>query len=158
MMMRRGFSTFKITNPLAVCSATSVGGRAGHVKDDTGVINVKLSLPQTLGGEGVKAGTTTPEHLFASGYAACFGGAAQLMAGQLKLKPDTMGISADVTIGRDAAKGLGLGVELTGHFTGITKSEATQIMEAAHKVCPYSNATRDNIEVSLKISLTELKQ
>merc|ERR1711916_77795 len=120
-------------------------------------VDVKLSLPEGLGGEGVKRGTTTPEDLFAAGYAACFGGALAAVAPSLKLEPATIGVHADTMIGRDDDKALGLGVRLTGFFTGITEAEGMKLMETAHGVCPYSKATRDNIEVELKVIVAELK-
>jgi Ohr subfamily peroxiredoxin len=137
------------------------------MKNHEGVIDVNLSLPTGLGGEGVLPGTTTPEDLFAAGYAACFGGALGAVAPGLKITPETSGVLADVVIGRNTEKGLGLGVKLTGKresfyyyrvrltfctgfFTGITEAEGQKLMETAHSVCPYSNATRNNIEVKKK--------
>lgn len=147
-----------IQTPLHTSTATAVGGRAGRARNGDGVIDVKLSLPKTLGGEGVQPGTTTPEDLFAAGYAACFGGAANLVAGKLKLKPTTLGIHSSVTIGRTADSALQLKVVLNGHFTGVTQEEAMRIMETAHNVCPYSHATRGNVDVVLKVTMAELKQ
>lgn len=121
------------------------------------MIDVKLSLPKTLGGPGIGPGTTTPEDLFAAGYAACFGGAVQLNAGKLGLKPTHIGIASAVTLGRTADNALALEVTLKGHFLGVTAAEAKKIMDAAHATCPYSHATRGNVEVKLEVSLTELK-
>ncbi len=139
-----------ITSVAHTSTATAVGGRGGHVSNSDKVVDVKLSLPTGLGGKGVQAGTTTPEDLFAAGYAACFGGAAELMAKTLKIAPSKLAIKADVSVGRTESKSLALAVVLTGHFAGVTEQQAKQVMEAAHSVCPYSHATRDNIEVTLK--------
>ncbi len=80
------------------------------------------------------------------------------MASKLKLKPTTIGIQSSVTIGRTVDSSLQLQVTLNGHFTGISKEEAMRIMEAAHGVCPYSHATRGNVEVTLQATIAELKQ
>ena len=166
----------KIATVIHTSSATAVGGRAGSVKNSDKVIDVKLSLPTGLGGSGVQKvrdllvvlsfllccfilwffkGTTTPEDLFAAGYAACFGGAAELMAKNLKIPATKISIQCDASVGRTDAKGLALGVVLTGHFSGVTQAQADQIMNAAHQACPYSNATRDNIEVRLQSKLNK---
>merc|ERR1711916_139888 len=124
-----------IVKVLHESSAKAVGGRAGSTRNSDGVVDVKLSLPKSLGGEGVQPGTTTPEDLFAAGYAACFGGALAAVAPSLKLEPATIGVHADTMIGRDDDKALGLGVRLTGFFTGITEAEGMKLMETAHGVC-----------------------
>lgn len=142
-----------LAQTLHVSKASAVGGRAGTVKNSDGVVNVKLSLPKSLGGEGVQPGTTTPEDLFAAGYAACFGGAAGLAAKNLKLSPTKLQIDCSASVGRTADKKLGLAVELHGHFAGVSQQEANNIMQTAHQICPYSHATRDNIEVTLKATV-----
>merc|ERR1711991_579627 len=139
-----------IVKVLHESSAKAVGGRAGSTRNSDGVVDVKLSLPKSLGGEGVQPGTTTPEDLFAAGYAACFGGAVDLMIKTGKLEGKSVSIDADVSIGRNDANGLGLKVQLTGTFEGLTPEQAERIMNEAHAVCPYSNATRNNVEVNLK--------
>ncbi len=158
MLLRRAFHTHvpaKITTLIHTSTATAVGGRAGSVKNSDGVIDVKLSLPAGFGGPGVQKGTTTPEDLFAAGYAACFGGAAELMAKNLKLPATNIAIHCAASVGRTDSKSLALGVVLTGHFNGVTEAQALQIMQAAHQGCPYSHATRDNIEVQLKVKINK---
>ena len=102
-----------------------------------------------MGGPG-KPGTTTPEDLFAAGYAACFGSAAEFVAKQKKLPVTGIKIEAAVGIGATDQGGFGLKVDLTATVSGLPQAEAEKLIQAAHQVCPYSNATRNNIEVTLK--------
>lgn len=129
----------------AHCQATQ--GREGHVKSDDGVINLPLSMPKGLGGPG--GAKTNPEQLFGAGYAACFGSAIAMVARQKKLDIGESHIEASVHIGKEGTS-FGLAVELTGHFSKLKGHEADELMKAAHEVCPYSKATRNNIEVTLK--------
>jgi len=128
--------------------AVATGGREGRVKSDDGVIDLGLVMPKGLGGPGV--GGTNPEQLFASGYAACFGSAVGFVARAQKLKTGPVQITAHVSIGK-VGEGFGLAVELRGHFSELSREQAEALMETAHKVCPYSNATRGNIEVRLTV-------
>lgn len=133
---------------LYTAHAVATGGRNGHTETRDGVIKADLSVPKAMGGPG-KPGTTTPEDLFAAGYAACFLGAVDYMAAQMKLKPQSLEIEAAVGIGKDAT-GFGLKVDLTAWVGGLSEADAQKIVEAGHQFCPYSKATRNNVEVSLK--------
>jgi lipoyl-dependent peroxiredoxin len=128
--------------------ATAFGGRNGVTKNSDGTINVELSVPKAMGGPG-KPGTTTPEDLFAAGYAACFGSAAEFVAKQMKLPLTKIEVEAAVGIGALSEGGFGLQVALAAHTYGLTEADATALIAKAHQVCPYSNATRNNIQVSI---------
>lgn len=134
--------------PLYTATATSHGGRNGRVRSDNGTIDMALTMPKGLGGPET-AGSTNPEQLFAAGYSACFEGALRLVAGQMKKQLKDAHITAKVTIGKTQAGGFGLSVALHGKLEGVSQAEADELMQAAHKVCPYSLATKDNIEVKL---------
>ena len=137
--------------PLYTATATANGGRAGRTKSESGLIDMPLAVPKGLGGPGGQA--TNPEELFAAGYAACFEGALRLVAGkQGKRVPPEATITAAVTIGKTSDGGFGLAVKLTGNLPGSTREEAQALMEAAHQVCPYSRATRGNIDVQLAVA------
>ena len=134
---------------LYTAHATSSGGREGTSKTDNGVLDVKLTTPKGLGGDGATG--TNPEQLFAAGYSACFLGAMKLVAGQQKVAlPADTSIAADVGIGQ-IPNGFGIQVALHVTIPGMDKTAAMKIVEAAHQVCPYSNATRGNIEVALDV-------
>jgi len=127
--------------------ATTIAGRAGHAKTDDGVLDLALSVPKGLGGPG--GAGTNPEQLFAAGFSACFGGAMAVAAKEQKIQPGKIAITAKVTIGKEAG-GFGLAVELIGHLPDVPQKDADRLMEAAHQICPYSKATRNNIQVVLK--------
>ena len=134
---------------LYTAHATSSGGREGTSKTDNGVLDVKLTTPKGLGGNGATG--TNPEQLFAAGYSACFLGAMKFVAGQQKVAlPADTSIAADVGIGQ-IPNGFGIQVALHVTIPGLDKAAAMKIVEAAHQVCPYSNATRGNIEVALDV-------
>lgn len=134
---------------LYTAHATSTGGREGTSKTDDGILEVKLTTPKGLGGNGAPG--TNPEQLFAAGYSACFIGALKFVAGQQKITlPADTSISADVGIGQ-IPNGFGIQVALHVNIPGMDKTQARKIVEAAHQVCPYSNATRGNIEVVLDV-------
>jgi osmotically inducible protein OsmC len=134
-------------NVLYTAVATATNAREGRVKTgDTPAFDLPLSMPKGLGGPGGEG--TNPEQLFAAGYAACFGSAAKLVARMQKLDPGEITIVAHVAIGRGDG-GLGLAVELHGAFSQLSREQAEQLMHAAHQVCPYSKATRGNIDVKL---------
>lgn len=135
-------------NILYTATASATSGREGRAKTDDGVLDVALSVPKGLGGGG--GAGTNPEQLFAAGYAACFGSALGLVAGQMKVKPGPVTITAKVSIGK-GDKGFGLAVELVGKIPEIAREQAEALMKAAHEVCPYSNATRGNVEVKLSV-------
>jgi len=133
--------------PLYTAVATAHGGRTGHVRSDDGLIDMGLAMPTSLGGPGGKG--TNPEQLFAAGYAACFESALRLVARTQKAPLQDASITAHVTIGKPDDGGFSLAVELHGNLSGVERSAAQALMEAAHQVCPYSRATRGNIPVKL---------
>jgi osmotically inducible protein OsmC len=134
---------------LYTAEATAIGdGRNGEVHSSDGVIDEKLVTPKEMGGAGGLH--TNPEQLFASGYAACFHGALRLAARQDKidLHEDTQ-VNAKVGIGPDGTDGFGLTVELVATLPGIDAAKADELVERAHQICPYSKATRGNIDVTV---------
>jgi Ohr subfamily peroxiredoxin len=138
-------------NSLFTATATAVGGRNGHTETSDGFINVPLSVPKEMGGPG-KPNTATPEHLFACGYAACFGGALDYVAKQHKKDATHAKVTCSVSIGPRKKGGFGLAVDMHIEDKSLSKSELTELVDEAHeKICPYSHATRGNIEVSFTI-------
>jgi len=135
--------------PLYTAVATAHGGRTGHVRSADGVLDFPLAMPTALGGPGGAA--TNPEQLFAAGYAACFESALRLVARSRKQNVDNASVAAHVTIGARDDGGFQLAVELEASVPGHTREDAQALVEAAHQVCPYSNATRGNIEVKLTV-------
>jgi Ohr subfamily peroxiredoxin len=134
---------------LYTAHATSTGGREGSSKSSDGALEVKLTTPKELGGNG--AFGTNPEQLFAAGYSACFLGALKHVAGLHKVSlPAATTIDAEVGIG-PIPTGFSIAVKLTINVPGLDHAEATKLVEAAHIVCPYSNATRGNIDVTLTV-------
>jgi osmotically inducible protein OsmC len=132
-------------------TATATGGRDGRAHTQDGSLDVKLATPKELGGTGAEG--TNPEQLFAAGYAACFLSALKLVGQQLKVQvPGEALVTADVGIGMRAEGGFGLAVELTVNLPGIDRADAERLVETAHQVCPYSNATRNNVDVTLTIA------
>ena len=136
---------------LYTAHATTSGGRTGKSKSSDGQLAVNLVTVKELGGPGGDG--TNPEQLFAAGYSACFLSAVKLVAGQQKKAvPDTASITADVGIGpRDNGVGFGLAVTLNVSLPGLPQAEAEKLVADAHQVCPYSNATRGNVDVKLVI-------
>lgn len=131
-------------------AARATGGRDGHAATLDGTFKVDLSTPQELGGGG--GAGANPEQLFASGYAACFIGAMKFVAGQEKKSlPSDANVTAHVGIGPRSEGGFGLTVALDVALPGMDRAEAEKLVEAAHHVCPYSNATRGNIDVKLSV-------
>ena len=128
-------------------TAVSVGGRDGQVSVENVPIRFEMALPADMGG--TKAVGLNPEQLFAAGYSACFGSAVQHVLKLKRLKLDAPEVHTTVGIGRNDAGGFQLAVEITVVFTGIEQAQADEIAAEAHKVCPYSNATRVNIDVSV---------
>ncbi|MBK6727194.1 MAG: organic hydroperoxide resistance protein [Xanthomonadales bacterium] len=135
---------------LYTAHATADGGRDGAVKSSDGMIDIKLNKPKALGGNEAP-GTTNPEQLFASGYSACFAGAIAFVAGQKKIALQGVFVTAHVDIGLLEAGGLGLGAQLEVRLPGLDRATAEQLVNEAHGVCPYSKATRNNIEVRLSV-------
>ena len=129
--------------------ATATGGREGRAVSSDNVLDVKLTTPKELGGNGAVG--TNPEQLFAAGYSACFLGALKYVAGQAKVAlPAETAITGKVGIGQ-IPTGFGIEVELTISLPGMDRAAAEALVAAAHIVCPYSNATRGNIDVTLTV-------
>ena len=137
---------------LVTAHATSVGGRNGHTQSDDGIVSVDLSVPKAMGGPG-KPGTTTPEHLFAAGYAACFHSAVKGLAAEKKVAIGKSTVEAHVGFGtNDKGPGYTLAVELHVTLSGADAETAKDVVRGAHIRCPYSNATRNNIDVKLSVT------
>lgn len=130
--------------------ATAQGGRDGKASTEDGTFSVKLSTPKELGGAGGEG--NNPEQLFAAGYSACFLGAMKAVAKSKQVTvPDETTVTATVGIGPRSEGGFGLTVALGIKLPGLTKEDAQNLVDAAHQVCPYSNATRGNIDVQLTV-------
>lgn len=137
-------------NVIYKTNATATGGRDGRAKTYNGTLDVKLVKPKEMGGTG--EGGNNPEELFAAGYAACFLGAVKFVAGQKKITiTDDSNVTAHVGFGPRSEGGFGLDISLDINLIGLDKTTATQIADEAHQVCPYSNATRNNIDVKLNV-------
>lgn len=135
---------------LYTIGATATGGRNGQVKSENGILALDVRMPKALGG--ANDDFTNPEMLFAAGYAACFDSALNLVIKQTKIKTGETSVKATVSIGQLGDGGFGLAAELHANIPGVTLEEAQSLIEQAHKVCPYSNATRGNMEVKLSVS------
>jgi osmotically inducible protein OsmC len=135
---------------LFTASATTVGGRNGHSEASDGVLKVDLSVPKEMGGPG-KPGTTTPEHLFACGYSACYGGALEYVAAQKKKPLKKVEVTARVGIGPRDDMGFQLTVDLDVRLPDVSQAEAEALVAEAHKICPYSHATKGNITVNTRV-------
>ena len=137
--------------PLFTATATATGGRNGHTQSSDGSVTADLSVPKEMGGPG-KPGTTTPEHLFAAGYAACFGGALDLVAKQHNEDASKAKVTCAVSIGPREGGGFGLAVKMRVEDKSIPQGELAKLVEEAHaKICPYSHATRGNVDVSFDV-------
>ena len=137
--------------PLFTASATVTGGRNGHAESSDGIVKVDLSVPKEMGGPG-KPGTTTPEHLFATGYAACFGGALDFVGKQHKKDASKAAVTAAVSIGPRELGGFGIAVKLHVEDKSLPQADLAALAKEAHeKICPYSNATRNNVDVQLEV-------
>jgi len=139
-----------IDNVLYRAQATSQGGREGSSKSSDNVLDLKLSTPKELGGGGGSG--TNPEQLFAAGYSACFLGALKFVASKegVALPPD-LTVTGDVGIGQ-IPTGFGIEVDLTVNGPGMDQQQLQELVDKAHIVCPYSNATRNNIDVRLRVT------
>lgn len=138
-------------DPKFTAHASATGGRNGHAAADDGLVSVDLSVPKAMGGPG-RPNTSTPEHLFAAGYAACFGGAVDFAGRQHKVNAAGATVSAAVSIGPREGGGFGLAVALTVEDPTIPQATLATLAEEAHeKICPYSHATRGNVAVTLTI-------
>lgn len=139
-----------IEKTLYTANASASAGREGRIKSDDGALDLPLVMPKGLGGPGV--GGTNPEQLFAAGYAACFGGAVGHVARLKKITTGPVRIDAQVSIGPTAGGAFGLAVQISAHIPEMERAEAEELVAAAHQVCPYSNATRGNIAVDVKVA------
>lgn len=136
---------------LFIATATAIGGRNGHSEASDGSVSVDLSLPKVMGGI-EKENTTTPEHLFAAGYAACFGGALDFVAKQHKKDATKAKITCNVSIGPREAGGFGLAVTFQIEDNHLSQADLEAFVREAHeKICPYSHATRGNVEVVFEV-------
>ncbi|MEV0003863.1 organic hydroperoxide resistance protein [Micromonospora sp. NPDC050980] len=134
---------------LYTASAKATGdGRDGHVRTSDGTVELDLAVPKEMGGAG---GAANPEQLFAAGYAACFHSALRIVARQAKADVSGSVVEGEVGIGPNGSGGYGLAVTLVVDLPAVERSAAEKLVEAAHQVCPYSNATRGNIEVALTV-------
>ena len=132
-------------------SATATGdGRGGHTRSSDGVLDLDLAVPKEMGGPG--GHLTNPKQLFAAGYAACFHSALKLVAGKQKITLTDTAITVDVGIGPNGAGGFGLTVAIEAEIPSVDHDTAEKLLEAAHQVCPYSNATRGNVDVKLTVA------
>lgn len=127
--------------------ATATGGRSGHVESSDGAVAVDLAVPKEMGGDGHQG--ANPEQLFASGYASCFGSALDYLAKQRKITTGEVRVTAKVSIGPNDTVGFGLATELDVFVPALNQEDAEALVTDAHQVCPYSNATRGNMEVTL---------
>lgn len=131
--------------------ATATGGREGSARTADGSLQVKLSTPKELGGGGGDG--NNPEQLFAAGYAACFLGAMKAVSGKEGVKvPEDATVNATVGIGPRSEGGFGITADLRVDLPGVPREDAQRLVDAAHQVCPYSNATRGNVDVGLTVA------
>lgn len=135
---------------LYTTSVTAKGGRDGHVKSENGILELDVRTPKALGGG--SDDFANPEMLFAAGYSACFDSALNLVIKRSKMETGETTVTAKVSIGQIENGGFGLAVELDVNVPGVSLEEAQSLVDQAHQVCPYSNATRNNIEVKLAVT------
>lgn len=132
-------------------SATATGGRDGAARSDDGSVDVKLVVPKEMGGPGGVG--ANPEKLFAAGYSACFLGAMKAVSGEVGVKvPADATVSAEIGFGPRSEGGYGITADLTITLPGVDKADAEKLARRAHEVCPYSNATRNNVDVGLTVA------
>jgi osmotically inducible protein OsmC len=137
--------------PLFTATATASGGRNGHTEAADGTVKADLSVPKEMGGPG-RPGTTTPEHLFAAGYAACFGGALDFVAKKQKKDATKARITCSVSIGPRDAGGFGIAVKMQVEDKSLPQAELAALAKEAHdQICPYSHATRGNVPVDFTV-------
>jgi len=137
-------------NILYTTKATATGGRNGQVKSENGILDLAVKLPKGLGG--ANDDFANPEMLFAAGYSACFDSALNLIIKKENVKTGETTVTAKVSIGQNGAGGFGLEAELHANIPGVTIKVAQSLIEKAHQICPYSNATRGNMPVKLSVS------
>jgi lipoyl-dependent peroxiredoxin len=132
---------------------TTAGGREGHVSSDDGILDMDISVPKSMGGKG--GDHTNPEQLFGAGYSACYGAALQAVAEKHKVDLGDFSVTATVTLGKTEEGDLQLAVILDSYIPGVDVDMGEQLVNEAHEMCPYSRATRDNIDVTLNLLLDE---
>ena len=138
-------------NPLFTATATATGGRNGRTESADGIVKFDLSVPKAMGGPG-KPGTATPEHLFAAGYAACYGGALDFVGKQQKKDASKAKVTCAVSIGPRDGNGFGLSVKMRVEDKSLPQAELAALAREAHdKICPYSHATRGNVNVQFEV-------
>jgi osmotically inducible protein OsmC len=137
-------------NTLYTTKATATGGRNGQVKSENGILDLAVKLPKGLGG--ANDDFANPEMLFAAGYSACFDSALNLIIKKENVKTGETTVTAKVSIGQNGTGGFGLEAELHANIPGVTFEVAQSLIEKAHQICPYSNATRGNMPVKLSVS------
>jgi len=136
--------------PLVTATATNTGGRNGHSETTDHSVSVDLSVRKEMGGPGLP-NTTTPEHLFAAGYAACFGGAMEFVASQKKQDVKGASVTCDTSVGPREGGGFGIAVKMKVKVPGMSKADVEALAKETHeKICPYSHATRGNIDFALE--------
>ena len=135
---------------LYTTNVTAKGGRNGNVKSENGVLDLEVRMPKGLGG--ANDDFANPEMLFAAGYAACFDSALNLIISKSKIETGETSVGAKVSIGQNDDGGFGLAAELDVNIPGVSLEQAKELTEKAHQICPYSNATRNNIEVKLSVT------
>ena len=137
--------------PLVTATAVNTGGRNGHSETTDHSVSVNLSVRKEMGGPGLP-NTTTPEHLFAAGYAACFGGAMEFVASQKKKNVAGATVTCDVSVGPREGGGFGIAVKMRVKVPTLSADEARELARETHeKICPYSHATRGNIDFALEV-------
>jgi len=151
IQQEKGFSI--MSNVILTSRASAVGGRDGKVASDDNVINLDLVMPGTKGKEDIP--TSNPEQLFAAGYAACFDGAYNLMARQAKKRVETRTNSEVSLLQDEADNGVKIAAKLVVEVVGVSQEEAEELLEKTHNFCPYSKATRGNIDVDLSVKVVD---
>lgn len=151
IQQEKGF--FIMSNVILTSRASAVGGRDGKVASDDNVINLDLVMPGTKGKEDIP--TSNPEQLFAAGYAACFDGAYNLMARQAKKRVETRTNSEVSLLQDEADNGVKIAAKLVVEVVGVSQEEAEDLLEKTHNFCPYSKATRGNIDVDLSVKVVD---
>lgn len=136
--------------PMYTAVVTATGGRNGKIVSDNGILNLEVRSPKALGG--ANNDYTNPEMLFAGGYAACFDSALNLVMRQQRVRTSETTVTAEVSIGKLDNGGFGLAVTLSVNIPQVIIGQAQELVEKAHQVCPYSNATRGNVEVTFKVT------
>lgn len=136
---------------LYTTKVTAIGGRSGTIRSDDGILDLALAMPKELGGKG---GATNPEQLFAAGYAACFENAVihVTRAQADKVRDDDIEVVAEVGLLPNGTGGFHLAVTLDVEIAGLDQAKAEEIVQAAHAVCPYSNAVKGNVDVKLNVT------